>query len=202
MARNNNKADKTLKLPARALQVKEELKEYIVLSLPQAGQKSLAELLLTAKRVLFHELNLDTPGLIMPVLPPGQEALPAKSGEVEEMVIRIRFGNNRSIISATALQSQAYRIGRFIFRPDARHLEINNKKQSLTTRESEILKMLLDQKNEVVRRAALITRFWNEDSYFANRSLDVFITRIRNYLKGDSSVQLLNIRGVGYTLTD
>ena len=60
--------------------------------------------------------------------------------------------------------------------------------------------MLLINKNQVVDRKAILVNFWGNDDYFSGRSLDVFITKLRRYLKDDPSVAILNIRGKGYKL--
>lgn len=71
----------------------------------------------------------------------------------------------------------------------------------LTVREAGLLGLLAENKNEVVRREAILSRFWNtEDDYFASRSLDVFISKIRKLFEQDSNVEIKTIRGVGLML--
>ena len=81
---------------------------------------------------------------------------------------------------------------------------LNNKtdKQSiLTVREAEILQILAENKGEIVRKEAILSRFWNtEDDYFASRSLDVFITKLRKLFADDSQIEIVTKRGTGYIL--
>ena len=64
----------------------------------------------------------------------------------------------------------------------------------------EILRMLCQQKNEVLQRRPVLLELWGDDNFFNARSMDVFITKLRKKLKADPSVQIVNIRGIGYKL--
>ena len=78
-----------------------------------------------------------------------------------------------------------------------------DKWHTLTVRESELLKLLAEHKNEVVRREVILSRFWNtEDDYFASRSLDVFVTKLRKLFEDDPQVEIRTVRGVGITLEE
>jgi DNA-binding response OmpR family regulator len=72
--------------------------------------------------------------------------------------------------------------------------------EALSNREAELLKRLYDQRNQVLERTTVLRELWGDDSFFNGRSLDVFITRLRRYVKDDPQVQILNIRGIGYKL--
>lgn len=75
--------------------------------------------------------------------------------------------------------------------------------RTLTVRESELLKLLAENKNEVVRREVILSRFWNtEDDYFASRSLDVFVTKLRKLFEDDPQIEIRTVRGVGITLEE
>lgn len=71
---------------------------------------------------------------------------------------------------------------------------------NLTGREVNILKMLLDNKGEVVKRDEMLNHLWGDNSFYTARSLDVFMTNIRKYLKKDNSVEIQTIRGEGFRL--
>lgn len=76
-----------------------------------------------------------------------------------------------------------------------------NKQITLTVREAQILQVLAENKGEVVRRDAILSRFWNiEDDYFASRSLDVFITKLRKIFADDTSIEIVTKRGTGFLL--
>lgn len=79
--------------------------------------------------------------------------------------------------------------------------ELTGEKQTLTFREAQILELLAQNKNEVVKRDTILARFWNtEEDYFASRSLDVFITKLRKRLSEDSTVEIKTLRGIGLML--
>lgn len=100
-------------------------------------------------------------------------------------------------------ETSVYRIGRYSF--DATHATLYNnetrKTKTITARESQLLAILVDNRNEVVKRDAILGRLWNaENSYFASRSLDVFVNKLRKILADDDSLSLKTIRGVGLSL--
>ncbi len=96
-----------------------------------------------------------------------------------------------------------YKFGRFVFDYDRQELKFDNEKpQALTTKETELLRLLCRNKNRVLTREEALNSIWGSDSYFNARSMDVFITKLRKYLKPDPNVQIINIHGTGYKLTD
>ena len=98
-------------------------------------------------------------------------------------------------------ESNFYKFGKFTLDADHATLITDNKKKILTVREMQVLKLLCENKNETVKREAILSRFWNtEDDYFASRSLDVFINKLRKILEDDSSVSIKTIKGIGLML--
>lgn len=96
-----------------------------------------------------------------------------------------------------------YKLGRFTL--DAIHATLRDdetqEKQVLTVRQAEILQLFCENMNETIKREAILSRYWNtEDDYFASRSLDVFISKLRNLLKSDPSLEIKTIRNVGLML--
>lgn len=71
----------------------------------------------------------------------------------------------------------------------------------LTTKESKLLELLARNKNQIVNRSDALLRVWKEDTYFNARSMDVYISKLRKYLKDDPTLQIINVHGVGYKLT-
>ena len=92
------------------------------------------------------------------------------------------------------------KIGRYRFHYPQGELNFEQKSRMLTTRESEILNLLIMNKNQLLNRDELLLSLWQNNDYFSSRSLDVFITKLRRYLKDDPSVSILNVRGRGYKL--
>lgn len=95
---------------------------------------------------------------------------------------------------------EIYKIGNYTF--DYRHqiLSINKHKQKLTSKEAELLKLLCENENKVLDRRVALKKIWSDDSYFNARSMDVYIVKLRKYLKKDPSVELINVHGVGFKL--
>jgi DNA-binding response OmpR family regulator len=94
--------------------------------------------------------------------------------------------------------SDNFRLGAFEFDyPNLalKHIEIS---KTLTQREADLLKFLIENKNKVLKRSDILERIWGEDDYFLGRSLDVFISRLRKYLKLDETIKIENIHGVGF----
>ena len=93
-----------------------------------------------------------------------------------------------------------YEIGKFVFDYNHQQLIINGNEQKLTSKEAELLKLLCDHINQVVDRSFALNRIWQNDSYFNARSMDVYIAKLRKYLKEDDSVELINVHGIGFKL--
>ena len=91
-------------------------------------------------------------------------------------------------------------IGKYKFDYNRRMLVLNKIEQKLTTREADLLKLLSDNKNKIVTRSDTLKRIWNEDNYFTARSMDVYIVKLRRYLRQDKSVELANVHGTGFKL--
>lgn len=81
-------------------------------------------------------------------------------------------------------------------------LVFNGKETKLTTKEAELLRLFFERKNALLEREFALKHVWQDDSYFTARSMDVFISKIRKYLKEDENLQILNIHGQGYKLLD
>ena len=90
------------------------------------------------------------------------------------------------------------KIGSYNFDYNNQVLKSNNNVYSLTKRETDLLKLLYDNKNELISREKILKQLWSNDSYFNGRSLDVFITRLRKYLKEDECISIVNVHGMGF----
>lgn len=95
---------------------------------------------------------------------------------------------------------KVFQIGLYEFNSENLSLEFNGRVKRLTTREADVLKMLCLAKKNVVRREQILTTIWGENDYFAGRSLDVFISKLRKYFAEDSNVNIENVIKVGYIL--
>ena len=96
-----------------------------------------------------------------------------------------------------------FNIGGFFFNSKLRHLSVgDNEPQKLSPKESKLLRMLALHKNDLMPRELALTKIWRDDNYFTSRSMDVYIAKLRKYLKNDASVEILNIHGEGFRLVD
>lgn len=123
-----------------------------------------------------------------------------KPYSIEELVMKIQVFLRRREIIPLNVQDRITSVGRFLFDAGNMTLQIDDKTKQLTQREAEVLKYFVDRPNELIKREDLLLAVWGEDDYFLGRSLDVFISKLRKYLRDDQSVQIQNIHGVGFKL--
>ncbi|HEY9170232.1 MAG TPA: response regulator transcription factor [Lutibacter sp.] len=96
-----------------------------------------------------------------------------------------------------------HKIGKFEFNSKLRHLSYDGGEvQKLSPKESKLLKLLTTHKNDLMPRELALTKIWRDDNYFTSRSMDVYIAKLRKYLKLDPSVEILNIHGEGFRLVE
>lgn len=124
-----------------------------------------------------------------------------KPFSMEELLFRIEAVIRRAKKELISPQSE-YTIGKYNFNTDKQILKLGDKEQNLTTKESELLKLLCNNKNMVLERNFALKTIWIDDNYFNARSMDVYIAKLRKYLKDDPAVQILNIHGKGFKLID
>ena len=122
-----------------------------------------------------------------------------KPFSLEELVLRMENVFKRLPKTEVSTQNE-FRIGRFEFNNTMRLLKIGNKEIKLTTKESELLKMLAVYLDRILERSVALNSVWGTDSYFAGRSMDVYIAKLRKYLKEDPNVEILNIHGTGFKM--
>lgn len=91
-------------------------------------------------------------------------------------------------------------LGSFHFNPKLRELSHNGIMQTLSPKENELLKMLAEHKNDLLAREQALKKIWGSDTYFNGRSMDVYIAKLRKYLKDDSNIEIVNIHGNGFRL--
>lgn len=91
-------------------------------------------------------------------------------------------------------------VGKYTFDYMHQELKMGKEIQKLTSKESELLKLLCQHENETMDRRVALNRIWKDDSYYNARSMDVYITKLRKYLKDDSNIQIINVHGIGFKL--
>ncbi len=123
-----------------------------------------------------------------------------KPFEIDELVLRIQNILRRTHAQNAIQITGNQKIGRFNFNFTELTLQSPKKQQTLTLQEAKLLQLLWSNKNKIVKRADILTQLWGENDYFSGRSMDVFISRLRKYLKSDPNVVIENSRGVGFVL--
>ena len=121
-----------------------------------------------------------------------------KPFDAQELVLRIRNILRRT--SAEKRNAEMLMIGRYSFFPKNLILEGPGGRQVLTEREAELLQLLAENINQLVRKRDILNRLWKESDFFTSRSMDVFVSRLRKYLSGDPRIVLESVRGAGLRL--
>ncbi|MBX2910275.1 MAG: response regulator transcription factor [Chitinophagales bacterium] len=122
-----------------------------------------------------------------------------KPFSMEELILRMENIFKR-LPMAEVIDQDEFKIGKFEFNNATRTLKFDDQVLKLTTKESELLKMLAANLDRVLERDIALNTVWGTDSYFAGRSMDVYIAKLRKYLKADEHVEILNIHGTGFKL--
>ena len=97
-------------------------------------------------------------------------------------------------------ENKEYDLGEYHFNPKLRELSHSGKNQTLSPKENELLKMLSEHMNDLLPREQALKKIWGSDTYFNGRSMDVYIAKLRKYLKDDSNIEIVNIHGNGFRL--
>lgn len=103
----------------------------------------------------------------------------------------------------TVSQAKSFEIGNFVFEYDKRALKIGEEEIKLSPKEADLLLMLCQNQNQVLKREDALVQIWKEDSYFTTKSMDVYITKLRKYLRKDTEyqIEISNLHGKGFVLS-
>ncbi len=122
-----------------------------------------------------------------------------KPFSMEELIIRIE--NLLALTSGKAKEMQNGNVisfGQFTFHLGKHELKQGDKTQKLSHKEAQLIKILHENRNQAIDRRVILKEVWGDDSFFNSRNLDVYITKLRGYLKTDPGVQIVTLKGVGY----
>ncbi len=122
-----------------------------------------------------------------------------KPFSIEELILKVEVFLRRSKIS-TPQSPGRFRLGQFELDHDNLTLHSGHDSLQLTQKEADLLKLFVENPNQVLKRSDILKQIWGDDDYFLGRSLDVFISRLRKYLRDDESLKIENIHGVGFRL--
>jgi two-component system OmpR family response regulator len=122
-----------------------------------------------------------------------------KPFSMEELLARITAILRRTEAPSGKLE-ESYHIGAIRYNPELRILYLQNEEKKLTTKENQLLHLLVKNENEILDRHATLRAIWGDDNYFNGRSMDVYIAKLRKLLKEDPSIEIMNIHGKGFKL--
>lgn len=126
-----------------------------------------------------------------------------KPFRIEELLLRINALLKRVSAAQPAVQEEEpkqFEIGDYTFDYTTQLIHFNGVQQKLSTKEAELLRLLCLKKNSVLTREEALINIWHDDNYFNGRSMDVFLSKLRKYLKEDPKVEIINVHGKGYKL--
>jgi len=121
-----------------------------------------------------------------------------KPFNVEELCLKIEVFLKRKLVNKHI--EEFYQIGLFSLDVKEQKLKLGTEEKKLTLKETKLLSLLAQKVNTITKRENILVNLWGKDDYFLGRSLDVFISRLRKYLRQDPTIQIENIRGVGFKL--
>ncbi|KAI9549283.1 hypothetical protein GHT06_007574 [Daphnia sinensis] len=122
-----------------------------------------------------------------------------KPFSIEELILKIEIFLRRSKVSTPSVPTYLT-VGNYLLDHKNLSLKFGEQSKNLTQKEADLLKMFIENKNEVIKRSNILEALWGEDDYFLGRSLDVFISRLRKYLSQDPRIKIENIHSVGFKM--
>ncbi|WP_353183013.1 response regulator transcription factor [Parapedobacter lycopersici] len=126
-----------------------------------------------------------------------------KPFRVEELLLRIQALLKRASREKSTVEEELpdnFEIGDYYFDYVAQQIAYKGHTQKLSTKEAELLRLLCLKKNDVLTREEALLKIWHDDNYFNGRSMDVFLSKLRKYLRDDPKVEIVNVHGKGYKL--
>ena len=129
----------------------------------------------------------------------GADDYMTKPFSIEELILKVEIFLRRSKIASAPVPTYLT-VGNYLLDHKNLLLKFGNQAKNLTQKEADLLKMFMENKNEVIKRSFILETLWGEDDYFLGRSLDVFISRLRKYLSQDERISVENIHSVGFRM--
>lgn len=123
-----------------------------------------------------------------------------KPFRIEELLLRIQAILKRTAPNEDIQEERVFTIGKFRFDYLSQTLSNDTDTHKVSGKEAELLKLLCMRKNQILTREEALLKIWNDDSYFNGRSMDVYLSKIRKYLKSDESIEIINVHGKGFKL--
>lgn len=121
-----------------------------------------------------------------------------KPFSMEELIVRIENVLRLKSGAASKIAGDTVSMGKYTFQLNRQVLTNGGEERKLSYRENELLKLLYENRDKIIDRKDILNLLWGSDSFFNSRNLDVYITKLRNYLKDDPSLEIITIKGIGY----
>ncbi|HXB93825.1 MAG TPA: response regulator transcription factor [Puia sp.] len=121
-----------------------------------------------------------------------------KPFSMDELIVRIQNTFRQKDNRPVPVSTETVAIGKYIFRLNRQVLAFDGEEKKLSYRENELLKFLYENRDSIIDRRDILNLLWGSDSFFNSRNLDVYIAKLRGYLKEDTALEILTIKGVGY----
>ena len=121
-----------------------------------------------------------------------------KPFSMEELIVRIQNLLNKKSPGKEKITGGTAMIGKLEFQLSRQVLKIDGTERKLSFRETELLRILYENRDKIIDRKDILNLLWGNDSFFNSRNLDVYITKLRSYLREDPSLEIITIKGVGY----
>ena len=147
--------------------------------------------------IIFLTAKTQTDDLIKGFDSGGNDYL-RKPFSMEELIVRVNNLLQLTRQKNQAVSAETIDIGQYQFIPLRYELRVRDKVKKLSHRESTLLQMLIDNRNATLQRKDILMKLWGDDSFFNSRNLDVYITKLRDYLKHDTNIEIITIKGHGY----
>lgn len=122
-----------------------------------------------------------------------------KPFSMEELLARINAVLKRTASNKKNIQEKIH-VGKIQYEPELSVLHLNEGPKKLTTKENMLLKLLVQNQNDLLDRQAALRAVWGDDNYFNGRSMDVYIAKLRKLLKEDENIEIMNVHGIGFKL--
>jgi DNA-binding response OmpR family regulator len=185
---------------------REQAPDLILLDvmLPRRDGFAVAEIIRAADRetpILFLTSKARPKDVVRGFEAGGNDYLKKPFG-IEELLVRMKvLLSDRRLLLSEPVPANTYRLGQYTL--DVKKRELTYRQQAptrLTVREADLLRLFCQNRDELLRKETILLQIWEDDAFLNSRSLDVFVSRLRKYLRRDPHVEIVNHRGVGYRL--
>ncbi|TAG97152.1 MAG: DNA-binding response regulator, partial [Sphingobacteriales bacterium] len=123
-----------------------------------------------------------------------------KPFSMEELIVRIQHLVRKGSVQQEPALQEMVQMGSIQFELNRQLLRTGDGERKLSFREAELLKLLVQQKGQIISRKDILNLLWGSDSFFNSRNLDVYVTKVRGYLQSDPTVEIITVKGVGYRM--